>query len=43
MIFSRKGGEQALVKSIREKFKLVKKLFGYTISSIYDPTMKVAT
>ena len=43
MIFGGKGGEQALAKSMKEKFKLVKKPHGYAISSIYDPTVKVAT
>lgn len=38
-----KGGELALAKSMKEKFKLVKKSCGYVISSICDPAMKVAT
>ena len=38
-----KGGEQALVESMKEKFKLVKKLRGYAISTIYDPAVKVET
>jgi len=42
MIFGSKGGEQALAESMKEKFKLVKKLHGYAISSICDPTMMVA-
>lgn len=42
MIFSGKGGEQALVESMKEKFKLVKKSCGYAISSICDLVMKVA-
>jgi len=42
MIFGGKGGEQALVESMKEKFKLVKKPRGYAISSICDPAVKVA-
>lgn len=43
MIFGSEGGEQALAKSLKEKFKLLKKTGGYTISHIYDPIMKVET
>lgn len=43
MIFGEKGGEQALMESMKEKFKLVKKLPRSAISSIYDPAVKVAT
>ena len=43
MIFRRKGGEQALAKAMKEKFKLVKKPCGYAISSICDPVLKVDT
>lgn len=43
MIFSGKCGEKALMESMKEKFKLLKKPRGYAISSIYYPAMKVAT
>lgn len=43
MTFGGKGGEQALADSIKEKFMLVKKSRGYTISNICDPALKVAT
>lgn len=43
MIFGGKGGKQALVEAMKEKFKLVKKSCGYAISSISEPTVKVAT
>ena len=36
-IFGRKGGEKALTKSMKEKFKLVKKPHGYTTSKICRP------
>jgi len=42
MMFGRKGDEQALLKAMKEKFKLLKKLQGYAISSICDPMVKVA-
>jgi len=42
MMFGEKGGEQALTEAMKEKFKLVKKPWGYAISSISDPTVKVA-
>jgi len=42
MMFGRKGGKLALAETMKEKFKLVKKLRGYAISSIYDPVVKVA-
>jgi len=42
MIFGGKGSEKALTESMKEKFKLVKKPHGYTISSICNPAMKVA-
>lgn len=41
MIFGGKGGEQALAKSMKEKFKLVKNPHGYIISSICNPLVKV--
>lgn len=41
-MFGRKGGEQALVDAMKEKFRLVKKPHGYAISRISDPTVKVA-
>lgn len=41
MIFGGNGGELALTKSVKEKFKLVKKSCGYAISSICDPAVKV--
>lgn len=43
MISSGKGGEQALVETMKDNFKLVKKPRGYSISSICDPAIKVAT
>jgi len=43
MIFGGKGGKQAIAKSMKEKFKLVKRPRGYVISSICDPAVKVAT
>jgi len=43
MAFGGKAGEHVLVEAMKEKFKLLKKLCGYTISSIYDPMVKVAT
>jgi len=43
MIFGGKGSEQALVELMKEKFKLVKKSHGYTISRICDPVVKVET
>jgi len=43
MMFRIKGGEQALAKAMKEKFKLMKKLHGYAISSISDPAINVAT
>lgn len=42
MMFGRKGGEQALTKAIKEKFKLMKKPRGYAIWSICDLAIKVA-
>jgi len=42
MIFGGKGGNLALAKSMKEKFKLVKKPHGCTISSICYPAVKVA-
>ena len=42
MIFGRKGGEQALAKAMKEKFKLMKNPRDYAISSICDPAVKVA-
>jgi len=41
--FGRKGGEYALAESMKERFKMVKKPRRYAISSISDPTVKVAT
>jgi len=43
VIFCGKGRELALVESMKEKFKMMKKWRGYAISSICNPTMKVAT
>ena len=43
MMFGRKGGKEALMEAMKEKFKLVKKSCGYAISNICDPTVKVAT
>lgn len=43
MIFGEKGGKQALTELMNEKFQLVKKLRGYAISSICDPSVNVAT
>lgn len=43
MMFGRKGGKLALGEAMKEKFKLVKKPQSYSISSIYDPVVKVAT
>lgn len=43
MIFGGKGGEQTLAKSMKEKFKMVKKPCMYVISNIYDTTVRVAT
>ena len=43
MIFGGKGGEQALIESMKEKFKLVKKPCEYAISNMCDLVVKVAT
>lgn len=43
MIFGRKCGKQALIESMKEKFKLVKKSHRYTIFNICDPAVKVGT
>jgi len=43
MMFGGKGGEEDLTEAMKEKFKLVKKLRGYAISSICDLVLKVAT
>jgi len=43
MMFGGKGGEQALVEVMKEKFNLMKKLRGYAISSICNLAVKVAT
>jgi len=43
MMFGRKGGKQAILEAMEEKFKLVKKPQGYAISSIYNPIVKVTT
>jgi len=37
------GGDLALKEAMKVKFKLEKKKRGYSISSINNPTMKVAT
>ena len=42
MMFGRKCGELALTEAMKEKLKLVNKFWGYAISSIYDPAVKVA-
>ena len=41
MIFGCKGGEMVRTESMKEKFKLVKNLHGYAISSICNPVVKV--
>lgn len=38
-----KGGELDLAKVMKKKFKLEKKKWGYAISNINNPTVKVAT
>jgi len=38
-----KGGELALVEAMKAKFKFEKKKWGYSISNINNPTVKVAT
>jgi len=43
MEFGGKVGENVLTEVIKEKLKLVKKLRGYTISSISNPVVKVVT
>lgn len=43
MMFGGRGGKLALVEAMKEKFNLVKKSRGYSISSISDPKVKVAT
>lgn len=43
MMFGRKFCKHDLAEAMKEKFKLVKNSRGYSISSIYDPTVKVAT
>jgi len=43
MELGRKIGEHDLAEKMKDKFKLVKKLHGYSISSITNPTVKVAT
>lgn len=42
MVFGGKADEHALADVMKEKFKLVKKPRDYAISSICDPTVKVA-
>jgi len=41
--FGGNTGEHDLVEVMKDKFKLVKKSCGYSISSIMDPAMKVVT
>lgn len=41
--FGRKVGECDLARRMKDKFKLVKKPHSYSISSITDPVVKVAT
>ena len=43
MAFGGKLGEQNLTNQMKDKFKLANKSHGYSISSITDPTIKVAT
>ena len=43
MAFDGKTGERDLAMRMKDKFKLAKKLCGYSISSITNPTVKVAT
>lgn len=42
MAFGRKTGEHVLMEAMEEKFKLANKPRSYTISSIYDSTVKVS-
>lgn len=41
--FGGKRGERDLTEKMKDKFKLVTKVCGYSISSITDPMVKVAT
>ena len=41
--FGIKEGKCGLAERMKDKFKLVKELHGYSISSITDPVIKVAT
>lgn len=43
MAFGRKANEHALAEVMKEKLKLLKKPRDYSISSIYDHAVKVAT
>jgi len=43
MAFGRKKSEHDLVEAMKDKFKLAKKLCGYTITSITNPVVKVVT
>lgn len=40
--FGEKTAKRDLAERMKDKFKLVKKLHGYSISSIIDPAVKVA-
>lgn len=43
IMFGGRGGEQTFMEAMKNKFKLMKKRRGYSISSICDPAVKVAT
>ena len=43
MEFGEKTSERDLIEKMKDKFKLSKKLCSYSISSITDPAVKVAT
>ena len=43
MMFGGKAGKLSLTEAMKKKFGLVKKQCGYAITSISDPTVKVAT
>lgn len=41
--FSRKKSERDLVEGMKKKFELIKKLHGYSITSINGPAIKIST
>lgn len=41
--FGGKTSERDIEEKMKDKFKLMKKLHGYSITSITDPTVKIAT